>query len=300
MTSPFHPYESRAVCRLIVNADDFGLTQGVNRAIEQLHQAGVLTSATLMASGTAFDDAVSVARRNPALGVGCHVVLTDGVPVSPPESIPTLLGLDRRNFRASLPDFVQALIRGKIREEEIELEALAQIQKLQLAGIEVTHVDTHKHTHLFPAVSRAILRAMTRRSVFAIRNPFEPAFSRSLGHCGLKRNAEISLLSLLKPSFQRQIHGSEIWTTEGTLGVSATGNLNQQTLEQILAKLPGAGVFELICHPGYDDADLDRITTRLRVHREVEIQALLSALPKRLAQTAPPELVNFGYPLRPA
>src|SRR5271154_4644382 len=80
--------------RLIINADDFGLTPGINRAIAELHQAGALTSTTLMATGPAFDDAVVMARANPTLGVGCHIVLTDGVPVSPPQTVPTLLGPD--------------------------------------------------------------------------------------------------------------------------------------------------------------------------------------------------------------
>src|ERR1700722_10036417 len=117
--------------RLIINADDFGLTPGINRAIAELHQARVLTSTTLMATGPAFDDAVVIARANPILGVGCHIVLTDGTPALPPQSIPTLLGPDGKTFRPSLIDFLQALLRGKIREEEIEREALAQIEKLQ-------------------------------------------------------------------------------------------------------------------------------------------------------------------------
>src|ERR1700692_4692172 len=112
--------------RLIINADDFGLTTGINRAIAELHQARALTSATLMATGPAFSDAVSVALANPTLGVGCHIVLTDGIPVSPPETIPTLLGPDRKTFRPSLLDFIQALLRGSIREDDIEREALAQ------------------------------------------------------------------------------------------------------------------------------------------------------------------------------
>src|ERR1700678_2360716 len=120
--------------RLIINADDFGLTPGVNRAIAELHQARVLTSATLMATGPAFDDAVAVAHANHTLGVGCHIVLTDGIPVSHPESIPTLLGPDGKTFRLSLIDFLQALLRGSISEEDITREAAAQIQKLQRAG----------------------------------------------------------------------------------------------------------------------------------------------------------------------
>src|SRR6202453_1019094 len=95
--------------RLIINADDFGLTRGVNRAIAELHQAKALTSATLMATGAAFDDAVALAHANPALGVGCHVTLTDGIPVSSPQSIPTLLGPNGKNFRSSLSNFVQLL-----------------------------------------------------------------------------------------------------------------------------------------------------------------------------------------------
>ena len=105
--------------RLIINADDFGLTRGINRSIIELHQAGVLTSATLMATGPAFEHAVAVARANPALGIGCHIVFTDGTPASPPDKIPTLIGPDRRNFRPSLISFLRALLLGQIREEDI-------------------------------------------------------------------------------------------------------------------------------------------------------------------------------------
>jgi predicted glycoside hydrolase/deacetylase ChbG (UPF0249 family) len=79
------------VSRLIVNADDFGLTSGVNRAIVELHQAGVLTSTTLMARAAATDEAIALALANRSLGVGCHVVLVDGKPVLPPHEIPTLI-----------------------------------------------------------------------------------------------------------------------------------------------------------------------------------------------------------------
>jgi chitin disaccharide deacetylase len=280
--------------RLIINADDFGLTSGINSAIQQLHQANVLTSATLMATGPAFDEAVSIARANPSLGVGCHLILTDGVPASPPESIPSLLGPDGKTFRPSLIDFVQALLRGQIREEEVEREAVAQIQKLLNAGINVTHVDTHKHTHLFPAVSRPVLRVLERLGIAAIRNPFEPEFARNLSHAGFKRRLQISLLQRFRPSFERHPQLYQVITTDGTIGVSATGNLNSSTLTQILAGLPDSGAFELVCHPGYNDADLDRITTRLRSHREIEMQALLSVLPNRLLQPNPPQLIHYG------
>jgi predicted glycoside hydrolase/deacetylase ChbG (UPF0249 family) len=283
-------------CRLIINADDFGLTLGVNRAIERLHRANALTSATLMATGQAFEDAIAIAKSNPTLGIGCHIVLTDGVPASLPESIPTLLGPDGKHFRPSLIDFVNALLRGRINEQEIEHEAGAQIQKLQNAGINITHVDTHKHTHLFPAVARPLLRVLERTRITAIRNPFEPDFTQRLAHAGWKRSLQLSVLSKLKPSFRRQsqIREYKVLTTDGTVGVSATGNLDPTTLSQLLAALPENGIFELVCHPGYNDADLDRITTRLRTHREIEMQALLSIIPTQNPQRNAPELIHYG------
>jgi predicted glycoside hydrolase/deacetylase ChbG (UPF0249 family) len=282
--------------RLIINADDFGLTEGVNRAIRELHQARVLTSATLMATGPAFDDAVSIALSNPSLGVGCHIVLTDGTPVSDPKSIPTLLGADGKSFRPSLFDFVQALLRGALRKEDMEREALAQIQKLQHAGILVTHLDTHKHTHLFPAVSQPLLDLAERLSIRAIRNPFEQAWSLALGHGSHLRRLQMKLLSRLRANFEAQpaIRDHRVATTGGTLGISATGQLDSPTLRQILQALPGEGSFELCCHPGYNDGDLDRVTTRLRAHRDVERLALLEEVSRSSLNRNTPKLINYA------
>jgi predicted glycoside hydrolase/deacetylase ChbG (UPF0249 family) len=276
--------------RLILNADDFGLTPGVNRAIAELHVRGVLTSATLMATGTAFQDAVRIAQANPNLGVGCHVVLTDGIPVSPPASIRTLLGTDGVSFRPSLLHFIRDLLLGRISEDEIKLEARAQMEKLQSAGVRVTHVDTHKHTHIFPSVARALTQAMKTCAVSAIRNPFEPEGTPS--HAGLKRRLEIRALNSFQPTYTRAAGG--VKTTDGTFGISATGNLHRRTLAELLQTLPRAGTFELLCHPGYNDADLDAVTTRLRNHRQVEMEALLLEIPKILALPNRPQLIHYG------
>jgi predicted glycoside hydrolase/deacetylase ChbG (UPF0249 family) len=282
--------------RLIINADDFGLTAGVNRAIAELHQAGALTSATLMATGAAFDDAVAIARANPTLGVGCHVVLTDGTPVSPPGSIPTLLGPNGKTFRPSLLDFIQALLRGSIREDEIEREATAQIEKLQRAGINVTHLDTHKHTHLFPAVSRPLLRLAQRCSIRAVRNPFEPAWSSRLAPNAFTRRLQFHILSVLgKKSFLSlpQLSHGHVLTSSGTIGVSATGQLNAASLHSILYAMP-EGTWELVCHPGYNDAALAAITTRLRATRDIEREALLKEIPEAIRTLPDLELVHYG------
>jgi predicted glycoside hydrolase/deacetylase ChbG (UPF0249 family) len=282
--------------RLILNADDFGLTCGINRAIGELHSAGAITSATLMASGAAFDDAVEVARAHSALGVGCHIVLTDGAPVSPPGSIRSLMGADGINFRSSLVDFVQALLLGRIKEEEVACEAVAQIEKLQRAGINITHLDTHKHAHLFPSIARPLLQVAVRCGVRAIRNPFEPEWSLALNHGGRARRIAIQLIGLLRPRFEAhaQLRDRRVLTTDGTVAISATGQLNAATLAEILRALPASGTYELCCHPGYNDGELDRVATRLRAEREVEREALLAELPRALGAVNSPSLDHYG------
>lgn len=287
--------------QLIINADDFGLTRGVNRAIAELHDAGAVTSATLMANGPAFDDAVALALARPSLGIGCHIVLVDGTPVCDPASIPSLLGpkddQGRRTFRTSLADFALGVLRGSIRQDEIEREALAQFQKLQRAGLKLTHVDTHKHTHLLSRVTRPIIRALEQSGLRAIRNPFEPRWAASIS--GSKRRS--LLVRTLEPGRRRfeaspPLAGHQILTTRGTVGVSATGHLNESTLSALLRAIP-EGTWELVCHPGYNDADLDAITTRLRTHREIELNALLAAFAKSSSNPLHPsglQLIHYG------
>jgi hopanoid biosynthesis associated protein HpnK len=274
-------------CRLIINADDFGLTLGINRAVGELHRAGVLTSATLMASGPAFEDAVALALSLPTLGVGCHIQLVDGTPVLPPEQIRTLIGRDGKSFRPTLAAFVRDLLLRRIDPAEIAREALAQVRRLQEAGIAVTHVDTHKHTHVFPAVARELVGVMRQTSVAALRNPFEPGFARDLRHAPAFRRLQMAGLNGLRPAFTRLTRGA--LTPDGTIGISATGTLTAYTLHQLLRTLPTEGTYELCCHPGYADSALDQVVTRLRHHRDVERGALLQEVPG-----ASVELIHYG------
>ena len=286
--------------QLILNADDFGLTPGINQAVIELHQAGVLTSATLMATGLAFDHAAALARAHPTLGVGCHLVFVDGLPVSHPDAIPTLLGADGKHFRPSLYDFAQAILRNTIRQEDLAREAQAQMQKLQRAGIDVTHIDTHKHTHLFPAVLAPVLHTAHRCGIHALRNPFEPAWSIELTRAPLARRMQLALLRRFEPAFRKQIEQASAITLAGTLGIAATGTLTEPTLHALftgLCKLPehdSPQTFELCCHPGHLDPALDASNTRLRASREVEYGALLRTIPQLLAQPGAPRLIHFG------
>lgn len=262
--------------RLIVNADDFGLTAGVNRAILQLHEEHVLTGTSLMAQASATAQAVEIARATPTLGVGCHVVLLDGEPVLSPHEIPTLVDLKTSLFRPSIVDFLRRLFTGRIRAAEIEAEAAAQIASLQNRGVRLTHIDTHKHTHMFPPVLRPILRAARAAGIRCVRNPFEPAWAISaFAGASWARIAEVTVLRRLEPICRRIIQEEGFVTTDGTIAVVGTGVLNVATLRSLLERLPD-GTWELVTHPGYNDADLDKVRTRLRASRDVEREALLT------------------------
>jgi hopanoid biosynthesis associated protein HpnK len=264
------------VGRLILNADDFGLTTGVNRAIIELHRAGFLTSTTLMAKAAATEEAIEIARSTPSLGAGCHVVLVDGEPVLQTHELPTLADQRTGRFHPKLGAFLKRIFTGRIRSAEIEAEASAQISLLQSRGLRLTHIDTHKHTHMFPAVLRPVLRAAKAAGIRAIRNPFEPAWSlRATPNAPVVRQTEVRLLRLLEPAFRRIVAEEGFTTTDGAIGVLATGTLDAATIDSLLGSL-SPGTWELVSHPGYNDADLARAHTRLLASRETEREALLT------------------------
>jgi len=265
-----------AVRRLIINADDFGLTAGVNRAVIELHQKRIVTSATLMARAAATDEAIELALNAPLLGVGCHVVLVDGEPVLPATDIPSLTHRQTGRFRAKPGSFLRRLLLGRIRASEIEAEAAAQIAVLQGQGLTLTHFDTHKHLHMFPAVLRPVLRAARAAGIRAVRNPFEPAWSRrATPAASLFRRIEVNVLRQLEPAFRRIVAEEGFATTDGALGVLATGTLDENTLRSLLRNIP-AGTWELVTHPGYNDDDLSKAHTRLQQSRETERRALMA------------------------
>jgi chitin disaccharide deacetylase len=287
------------VPRLIINADDFGLTSGVNRGILEAHQRGVVTSATLMANGRAFSDASTLAKSASGLSVGCHVVLVDGCPLLPAPEVATLVTTGDRNahFRHGLAGFAAGVLAGKIDPDQIEAEAAAQIRKIQAAGVAVSHFDTHKHTHLFPAVLRPLLRAATKCGVRALRNPFPPHSVVPLPLLfsipGLwKRYAQLKYLRRFAEQFRLAVQAAGQFTTEGTLGVAITGHLDTRLFQTIVERLP-EGTWEFVCHPGYNDAELEATRTRLKASRERELEVLTSTEAKAALSRLGVEAISF-------
>jgi len=284
------------VRRLIVNADDFGFTSGVNRAVVEAHTLGVVTSSTLMANGSAFAEAAQLVPTVPNLSVGCHVVLIDGMPLAPLDHIRTLTNGDA-HFRDGLKGFAASAIFGRLDPEEISIEATAQIGRIQGAGVTVSHFDTHKHTHLFPKVLRPLLRAADACGVKAVRNPFGPRLplrsSELLARPSLwTRYLEVRLLRTFAGKFREAVRREGFITPDGTLGIEVTGTLDQRLFLAIARSIP-EGTWEFVCHPGYNDAELQQFKTRLRESREMELRALtLPAARQMLAQQGI-ELISY-------
>jgi len=283
------------VRRLIVNADDFGYTSGVNRAIVEAHSRGVVTSSTLMANGAAFAEAAQLSSTVPNLSVGCHVVLTDGEPVLGAGQLPSLTTAS--HFRDGMIAFASRAIAGVMDANQITAEAAAQIRKIQSAGIAVSHFDTHKHTHLFPKILRPLLRAASDCGVRAVRNPFGPRLPLRSSHLLTRpslwtRYVEVRILRAFAGKFREAVDREGFATPDGTLGIVVTGALDETLFYAIARSIP-EGTWEFVCHPGYNDADLQAGKTRLRESRETELRVLtLPAAREVLAQQSI-ELISY-------
>lgn len=278
-----------------MNADDFGFTSGVNRAIVRAHTDGLVTSTTLMANGAAFCEANELAKQLPKLSIGCHVVLIDGEPVLPPARIPSLTQSGR--FRDGLKTFAARALTGQLDATEIAAEATAQIRRVQSAGVCVSHFDTHKHTHIFPKVLSPLLLAASACGVRAVRNPFGQCLPLRSSELLKRPNlwthwAGVRVLGTFAGKFQRAVQREGFVTPDGILGIEVTGVLNETVFTAIATSVP-VGTWELVCHPGYNDSDLQSAKTRLRESREVELHVLTLPRAREILAQQGVELISY-------
>jgi predicted glycoside hydrolase/deacetylase ChbG (UPF0249 family) len=248
-----------------------------------------------MANGAAFCEVNELAKQFPKLSVGCHAVLIDGEPVLPPAKVPSLTQSGR--FREDLKTFAAQALTGQLDAAEIAAEATAQIRKVQAAGVCVSHLDTHKHTHIFPTVLRPLLLAAAECGVRAVRNPFGPFLPLRLSEL-LKRPslwtrwAEMRVLGTFAGTFQKAVQREGFVTPDGTLGIEVTGTLNETLFTTIATSIP-EGTWEFVCHPGYNDSDLQSAKTRLRESREVELHVLTSPRTREILARHAVELISY-------
>jgi hopanoid biosynthesis associated protein HpnK len=262
---------------LVVNADDLGLTVGVNEGIFDAHDHGILTSASLFASAPATSDAIRRVRSRPSLGVGVHLALVDGTPTLPPARVPTLVEGDGR-FRRSWKPFIVACLRGKVSLADVERELTAQIERLRSAGIRLTHLDAHKHVHAYPPVFAIVTRLASRFGIPVVRVPYErPSSMRGYAQAGRRVALQSLFNAAMRPWARRDYQAAQTQTlrTPDFIGRIHTGVLTADRLADLIRGLQ-PGVTELMVHPGYTDDELERTGTRLLESRQAELDLLCS------------------------
>ena len=256
--------------KLIVTADDFGLTPGVNRGILRAFQHGIVTSASLLVTGSAFEEAVNLARENPELDVGLHLTLVEEQAVLGREGLPSLVDETGRFPRTSSEFFRRAVL-GRIRWGEVEREIAAQIARFQKTGLRLSHLNSHQHLHMFPPVFQIVRRLTRRMDNVWIRNSAGP-WRKSPGVLMRRWVQQLGLnLTCLSA---RGLHGPPLpQLPDGMYGFEVSGCLTRPALEQILRKIPD-GLYELICHPGEDDAGMRRQYSHWGYRWAEELEAL--------------------------
>ena len=277
--------------RLIINADDFGLCESVNKGIVEAHTKGILTSTTIMTNMPAADQAVELAKNLPTLGVGVHLNLTSGKPVCQDAIMNYLLDAEG-NFSLSPGKLALAsLITGKVRTA-IETELASQIQWLIDKDIKPTHLDSHKHIHSFPSIFPIVCRLAKRFGIPAIRYTFEPKQLCQLPWPVTDRESRkrASLVRTMAKINRRQ--NPAFFKTDALLGVAHVGTINAAFMRAV-SLYNTASTAELMTHPGYT-YDLDATRTRLVKQREVELEALCSEKTKQYFKNAGIKLIHYG------
>jgi predicted glycoside hydrolase/deacetylase ChbG (UPF0249 family) len=287
------------VKNLIVNADDLGWTEGVNRGIVEAHRKGLVTSTSLLANGPAFTAAVEIRRNNPEIGIGVHLNLSDGPPTAPANEVRGLLG--KTGELEDAPEGLLLRIAGRsLPVDEVEREWDAQIQTVLDAGIQPSHVDGHKHVHMLPGLFEIALRAAKKHSIRAIRVAHEESTLRTALASGkgqqtgvvLKQGVQARGLKFMARDARELASHAGIATTDYFCGIAQTGVLTREGLERLLEILPD-GTTELMCHPGYVDEALRRTRTRLQESRQMELQILTDAGIRKLVATRGIRLISY-------
>jgi hopanoid biosynthesis associated protein HpnK len=274
---------------LIVTADDFGLHEAVNEAVEQASLAGVLTAASLMVGAPGAADAVRRARKLPRLRVGLHLVLADGRATLAPELIPALADAAGRMNSRMFVNGVRFFASLNVRRQ-LEAEIRAQFSAFARTGLELDHVNVHKHFHLHPTLLEMLLNIGRDFGVPAVRVPDEPLwFAARSGN--RFSGTQTALLAPWVSLMKRRLRRANMPHNDRLFGVAASGAMDEGKLLTILARLP-QGVSEIYLHPAVESGAA--IAASMSTYRHAdELAALLS--PKVRAAIAAGGFGHGGY-----
>ena len=236
--------------RLIVHGDDFGFSESINRGVVRAHTDGILTSTSLAAAGSAFEDAVALARAHPGLDLGVHLTLTGERPAAPPASVPSLN--DGMSLWPTPAEFLKRYVRGAIAIGDVERELHAQLRRVFDAGLSISHLDGHQHLHALPRIRGVVAELARRYGIRFVRRPREqlrPFMLRDPHRLGrAAATVALRLLCASPPEWRAR-------STDHFVGFYFGGRLDRAHLATLIGALPRAGTCELMCHPGADSSE---------------------------------------------
>lgn len=277
---------------LIINADDFGLHEYINAGIIKGFKEGFITSTSLMCSAPAFENAVELAKANPALGIGIHLTLVGGVaPLLPQEKVSSLVD-ETGVFPLDYVQFIKKFALGKVCKNEILAELSAQIERGMSTGVTITHFDSHQHLHVLPGLIDIVIELSKKYGIDKIRIPSEEiswtggynaGFGRIVGRLGLTICSELA---------RRKLKNAGILCPDHFFGMLAGGNLTVDLVANMLENLPD-GYTEIMTHPGLHGDMLANLYP-WGYHWESELAAFTVQNNIEKIESKGISLINFG------
>ncbi len=254
--------------KLIVTADDFGLTESINEGIINAHCDGIVTRTSIVANGKAFNHAVSLSKKNKTLKVGIHLTLVGEEPINEPIKIKSLMGQNGLlliNYKA----FLVRYILRKIEQREVYSEWESQIQNVMNSGIDINHIDSHQHLHILPEMFRIALALAYKYKINKIR----------MLHSNITRVRslkELILILISNVNIKEIINSnSEVKYSDNFLGLKQSGNIKEDDILNFIDDMKH-GIIELMCHPGYADNNYYQKYGHWNYNPEEELKALVS------------------------
>lgn len=276
--------------KLIVNADDFGRHEAVNRAVIRGFEQGCITSASIMPNCYAFEDAVEKAFVHRDLGIGVHLTLVGEKPLLPVDQVASLVDENGR-FYGDYIAFIQQYLRGRVCLAQVRRELAAQIEKVKRSGLQITHIDSHQHMHVLPGIFPVVSSLAKQFDITAVRIPRIPvAFTGGYSR-NLSQTVGRAGLALLAAGAGIQARRKKLRYPDHFGGIVAGECVNEACLAEIIERLKD-GVTEVMLHPGDDDVLL-KAECGWAHGFEAELEAALSGRIQRLLQERKIEMVNF-------
>ncbi len=270
--------------RVIINADDFGMTKGINKAIFELAERGTLTSASVMTNMPFFEDIIDLKDK---IGIGFHVNLTTGKPINDKKRVPSLV--DNNGDFLELSMLIKKIKNGLISIQEVEIELESQIMRLTSLGIQPDHINSHSSILKYPFLMKIAKKIAKKYEITAVRT-FSPRKFDYKRLC----NPKSMIISLYLP-YQRFVWkkcGFRVADKKDSLlKFGLDYNTAIEMLKEVFSSLP-AGVLEYAVHPGYCNGNNESLGKYI-YERETELKALSSNEFKRIIEDSGTELISF-------